>query len=154
MDNLLAAAVANGTENLFWEKLNATTLQISAADAPQGSISGLNPSIALTEAMTNYTFNVGNVNLNTLGGDVAGQQEYGVSSIEITAAMITAGYVRFSYPFVVREFIPRIETAAGVTRLTQNDTITVAGNDIIVTLAGGGAPDIQATDVVRMVAYA
>lgn len=154
MDNLLAAAVANGTENLFWEKLNATTLQFSAADGPQGSISGLNPSIALTETMTNYTFNCGNVNLNTLGGDVAGQQEYAVSSIAITAALITAGYARFSYPFVVREFIHTVMTSGGVSRLTQNDTFAIDGNDVVVTLNGGGAPDIQATDVVRITAYA
>ncbi len=155
LDNLLAAAAASGTENLFWEKLNATTLQISAADAPQGNISGLNPSIALdASSLTNYSWNVGDVNLNTLGGDASGQQEYGVSSIAVTAAMISAGYVRFSYPFTVREWVSNVMTSAGITRLTQNDTFVVSGNDIVVTLNGGGAPDIQATDVIRIVAYA
>lgn len=154
MDNLLAAAVASGTENLDWEKVNATTLVIRSADAPQGTVTAADPSIALNaSAITNYAFNSGDVNMNTLAGKAVAQQTMVSTTLTITAAMISAGFALISLPFTPTNFIAQV-FAAGVYRLTQNDTFAITGDDIIVTLNGGGAPDIQANDVLHIVAFA
>lgn len=155
LDNLLAAAVAYGTENLFWEKLSATTLQISAANGPQGTIIGSDPSIAIVSAaMTNYSFNVGDVNLNTLAGKASAQQSTCSTTLEITAAMITATTARISFPFNPSGFHVTVVDSAGALQMGGTDNYVIDGNDIVITLGAGGAPDLTATDVVHITAFA
>lgn len=153
MDNLLAAAVANGTENLFWDKLSATTLRIRAADAPQGTIIGADPNILLANTLTNYTFNVGAVNLNTLAGKAAAQQVMAATTLTITAAMITATLARVSFPFTPTSLQVTVFDSTGALKMACTDTFVITGDDVVITLAGGGG-DLANTDVVHIVAYA
>lgn len=149
--NLLAAAVANGTENLFWDSPAATHLRLRSADAPQGTVIGADPNIALTEAMTNYIFDCGNVNMNTLAGRVAGQRRIVAAVLAINAGHIAAGEVRIAFDAPVVEFIPICMTAAGALLAAPTDTFAIDNGDILVTLNGAGG-DLAATDVVRIVA--
>lgn len=152
LDALLAAAVASGTENLFWDKLNATTLRLRAADGPQGNIIGSDPSIVLdASSMTNYTFDAGNVNMNTLAGKAAGQS-LSATTLTITAAMVAAGSVRISAPFTPTGFQVTAVDATGAPILALTDTLVLAGDDLLITL-NGGVGDLAATDVVHVVLY-
>jgi len=153
LDNLLADAVANGTENLFWDKLDATHLRIRSADAPQGNIIGADPDIALVNGLSNWSTDVGDVNMNTLAGKALSKRPMSAVPITISAAMITAGAVRVAFPFTPNVIQVMPVTSAGVHRNTQNDNFTISGDDVLITLAVGGAPDIQNTDVVHVIAY-
>lgn len=151
LDNLLAAAVASGTENLFWEKLAATQLQLTNADAPQGTITGGSPDIALdASGATNWSFNVGDVNMNTLGGKAAGSASVAMAQVTITTAMITATVLRLSFPFTPSGFTFSAVTAAGVPVAWTADTLAIDGNDVVV----GLGTDLANTDVLTVTAYA
>lgn len=152
LDNLLAAALASGTETLFWEKLSATTLQLTSADAAGagGNIVGADPSIVLdASSATNYSFNTGDVNMNTLAGRAASQQTFAATTITITTAMITATLARISFPFAVTSF-QITATASGVPVAFTADTFTIDGNDVVL----GLGTDLANGDTVHIVAYA
>jgi hypothetical protein len=149
---LLAAAVANGTENLFWDSPTATTLRLRAADAPQGNIIGSDPSIVLdASSMTNYSFDCGDVNMNTLAGDAAAKKATAITSLTITTAMITAGEVRVSFPFTPTTFQVTAVNATGTLENAITDTFAITGDDILITLNGAGG-DLANTDVVHIFA--
>jgi hypothetical protein len=98
-------------------------------------------------------WDVGNVNLNTLAGKAPQARRKVVTSLTVTAAMITAGSVRIDLPFQPTHFVFQAVTSSGGARLTANDTVVAGASGLTVTLAGGVAPDIQATDVLTVVAY-
>ena len=151
-------ALANGTENVVGESISAgIALLIKGAASPGGAAQVGNPSIVLGETLTapGDFWKEGNVNLNTLGGRAAAGQQSACLDKAITAAMITAGEAHFVFPFTVARFIIQCRSAGGLIRLFQNDTADIDGNgNVLVALAGGGAPDIQATDVVTVHAWA
>jgi len=152
MANLLTEIVANGTENLFADAIGATVIRLRSADAPQGNVVAANPNIAVTEAMTNYIFDCGNVNLNTLGGRVAGQSRIVVGSLPLNAGHIAAGEARISFPADVTDAVVQLSTATNVAHAIGTDSWTIDNGDILITLPGGGAPDAVAGDIVRVVA--
>lgn len=155
LDNLLAAAVASGTENLFWTKLSATQLLLLNADGPQGTVTPGSQNIACVEAVTNYVLNPPTpTNLNQLGGVAATPQQSAHTSLTVQANMVSAGAtVRLYFPFLVARFFVQVMTAAGAVRSGYTDTFTLDSGDVIVTFAAGGAGDLVATDVVHVQAW-
>jgi hypothetical protein len=152
LNNLLAAAVASGTEDLYWDKLSATQLRIRSASAPQGTIIASDPSVAITEGLTNWISGVGNVNMNTLAGKAAGKQSMCATKLTITSAMITAGAVRIAFPFPPAVLQITVLTSTGAVKTGYTDTFVVATNDVVVTLNGAGG-DLANTNVLHIVAY-
>lgn len=152
-----AAAPANGTENVVGRSIT-TTIQIRGADSPGGRVTASNPSIVLAEAITHAAdiWREGNVNLNTLGGSAPAPYGGAMQCKTITAAMITNS-VRFSFPFTLTRFIVQARTATGVIRTAlaalPADTYVINNGDVLATFGGGASPDVQATDVVCVVAY-
>ena len=153
MDNLLAAAVASGTENLFWDKLGATHLRIRAADAPQGNIIGSAPSVLLdASSLTSYVFDAGDVNMNTLAGQAAAKTAMACARLVITTAMITATEVRISFPFNVSRFTFSA-TSAGIPvsfTATTGDSFTIDNGDVLIGLGS----DLANGDIVTVTAFA
>jgi hypothetical protein len=153
LDALLAAAVASGTENLFWDKLSATRLRIRSADAPQGNIIGSDPSIVLdASSMTNWTFDAGDVNMNTLSGKAAGQRQKCVHVLTITTALIAGSPIRLACPFTPTAIDIDMRTAAGAKKIASVDTFVITGDDIVVTLGGAGT-DLANTDILTLTCY-
>lgn len=152
LDNLLAATVAYGTESLYWDKLAATQLRLRTATASrnQGTITGADPSIVLdASGATNYSFDVGDVNMNTLAGITSGLRDYAAVTLTITTAMITATLVRISFPFTPRTFV-FTATSSDVPVAFTADTIEISGDDILL----GLGTDLANGDVLNLVAYA
>jgi hypothetical protein len=153
MDNLLAAAVANGTENLFWDKIDATHLRLRSADGPQGNVVPGDPALAVSENLANYLLSTGTPgNLNTEGGRAAGVSLHSVSTILVTAAHAAIGQIRLALPFTAARFIVQVRTAAGLLLNPAADAFTIAGGNIFITLAGG-AGNIAAGDTVTVEAW-
>lgn len=152
MDNLLAAAQASGTENLKWDKLDATHLRIRNADAPDGNVLAGDQSIALdASSMANYSFDVGDVNMNTLAGLAGGtKQVFSTAVLTITTAMITATEARISFPFTPASFTFSAVTSAGVPVAFTADTIAISGDDIEL----GLGTDLANGDILTVVAFA
>jgi hypothetical protein len=151
LDNLLAAAVASGTENLYWDKLSATQLRLRSASDAQGTITGADPSIAIdTSSMTNWSCNAGDVDMNTLAGKAAGETSLSAAVLTITTAMITAGVARISFPFTPTAFTFSAVDATGVPQAFTADTLEIDGDDVVV----GLGTDLANTDVLTVVAYA
>ena len=148
--NLLAAAVANGTEPLFWDSPAATVLRLRSASGPQGAILAVVPNIALTEAMTNYIFDCANVNMTTLGGRVETSARDECQVQTVNAGHAASGSMRFAFPFAVTRFIATAFTAGGVRVVIGTDTYLIENGDVEVVLAGGG---LVATDVITIHAF-
>lgn len=145
-------ALGRGTENVV-AAIASTTLEIRPADAPGGNVVPNSPSLAFAEAVThaNVVWTAGNVNLNTLGGRAAGRK-YALTTLTVTAAMVTAGSWIVEVPFTVGGVLGFVKSSAGVQR-ASTDAITFATTKVTVALAGGASPAIQATDVVTLVIF-
>jgi len=149
LDALLAAAVASGTENLYWDKLTATTLRIRTADAPQGNIVGADPSIVLdSSSMANWSFDTGDINMNTLAGVALAAVQSATAQITITTAMITATLHHLSFTFTPTKFVYSAVTSAGVPVAWTADALVITGDDIVLTLG----TDLANTDVLTVTA--
>jgi hypothetical protein len=73
-----------------------------------------------------------------------------VAEVTITAAMITNG-LRVDVPFTPTRFEVQVITSAGVViGTTSADTFAIDNDGILVTFGGGIAPDMQATDILRL----
>lgn len=72
-----------------------------------------------------------------------------ISSVTITAQMVTAGKVYIEFPFTPLDFTFTAKSALGVVRATD-DLIAIEGNAIKIPLAGGSSPNLQATDIVTV----
>jgi len=150
MDNLLAAIQASGTEDVVASKVNATTLLVQSADAPNGSAVAASPDIAIVNGLTNYASSIGDANMNTLAGRAAGAVQMSVVSLTITAAMVTAAEARVTLPFTPVAFNPVVLNTSGDIKAAGADSFTISGDDIVIALGGA---DIVATDVVRMIVW-
>lgn len=147
-------ALANGTET-FVATAGATSLVVIYAKSVGGDEQPGSPSVVLNETLTAGAdgWGVGNVNVNTLGGKAEIARQSTVATVEVTAAMIADGAHYFRLPWTVGEFMVQVRTATGALRHTANDTFVASATSITMTLAGGVAPDIQATDVVTLVVH-
>ena len=150
--------VEDGTE-LIVANVAGTDLRIRTAAAVGGAVIGANPSIVLAEAIThaNNIWNVGNVNLNTLGGIAAGARPMAVTNFAVTAAMITNTF-RLDPNFTVTDYEVFVTTSAGVPRWNgvgaTTDAVAISNNGLLFTFGGGAADaDIQATDIVYVKAW-
>jgi hypothetical protein len=152
-------ALANGTERIVADAIGAgTALRIKAADAPGGSVLAGNPNVLLAEALTAAAdvWDVGNVNLNTLGGVADETPAMAIASRVITAAMIAGtATCRFAFPFTVTRFMAFAAnpSGAGVT-LGATDTAYIQDGDVLIGFGGGAAPNVQALDVLTILAFA
>jgi hypothetical protein len=130
---------------------NTTTpIIVKTAQWAGGPVVAAKPNLALAETFTA----VGNVwtgvtNMNQTGSEAGGM---GMASVTITAAMITATSIALEFPFPVVDVVLQVRTAAGVIRAVGADSVAKSGNLAVVTLAGGSAPNIQATDIVTVIA--
>jgi len=149
-------AVANGTESLVADEIG-TTVRIRNADAAGGNPLPGEQSIVLAEAITDAAdiWDCGEVNMNTLAGRGAGTQSTGYTKLAVTAAMITAGTVRVDFSFTATNFLASVESSAGVLKADGSgaDTVAIANGGLLVTL-NNGAGDIDATDVLKIIAWA
>ena len=130
----------------------STSLRIRLADARGG-----NP-IAGVAASTAPTATVGGggvwdaANLN-VSGKSSGDSQVSIGQVAITAGMITAGYFNVELPFTPTVYQFDAYSAAGLL-LAITDTVTIAGNSLLITLGGGGAPALVATNVISFMAIA
>lgn len=149
-----APALANGTEYVLATEVGSTIV-VQYANGPGGAARVGDPSIVLGETLTDASdlWDVGNVNLNTLAGAALTARRQIVTSIAITAAMITAGSVRIDLPWQPTHFTFQGLTSAGVQRGVGADAVVAGATGLTVTLVGGVSPDLQATDVLTVVAY-
>jgi hypothetical protein len=166
LDNLDgSAAHACGTENIFARAVTQASctqcIQIRPAQA-EGDTGvnafgvSSNPSIVLAEGLTAagniWEIGVG-INLNTLGGRAPQPFGGAMQCKTITAAMITNS-IRWSFPFAVTNFMVQARDTNGGERQTDlGDVWTIDEGDVILVAAGGAAPDVQATDVVCVLAF-
>lgn len=155
LNNLLAAAVASGSEMLLWEKVSATELRITYADAPQGNPIPGSKDIAISEASTNVSLDTGTPsNLNTQAGHSASPQRNGYTSLTIVAGMVVGSNTkRLRFGFTVVRFRAWVMSATGVLRSGLSDTFTIDNGDVLITFAAGGAADLVATDIVHCEAW-
>lgn len=147
-------ALANGTENVLATE-TGTTVVVQGANAPGGDAAAGSPSIVLAESLTNAsdTWDVGNVNLNTLAGVAKSSRQTVTTELVITSAMITAGTIRIDLAFQPTHYTWQARQDTGEIRHSVNDIVVPASNGFSVTLNGGGSPDVQNTDVLTVVAY-
>lgn len=156
------AALANGTEPVKADSIATNILRIRFADRagglPKAPDTAAEASIACSDALTpSVAWLLANMN----------EAPYRVASpflghclLKITAGRITDGTVRVSFPFKVTGFgLSLVKTtssglpveAADYTG-TGADTFVINNNEILVTLGGGAAPDLQAGDEVLITA--
>lgn len=145
-------AIAIGTETIVAVD-GGTEALIAYADAVGGNPKAGAPDILLAEALTDAAdiWDVGNVNLNTLGSEKQAGQVATVD-LTITAAMITKAGTLLQFPFNVGNFRAQVLTAAGLIKPPAANAYTVSGDTITVTLPGGGG-DIVAGDVLQLSVY-
>ena len=133
-----------------------TSLRIRSASAAGGTVQGSTHSALLAENMTHATsvWKTGNVNMDTLGGRAASHHAGGCVSKSINAGMVTAGFVRFAFPFTVGAFIVQVRTAAGLLRGPMaTDAASIDNGDVKITITSSDASDIDVTDVVTVIAF-
>jgi len=154
LTNLVTAINGSGTENIFGQAAG-TDLRILSADGAGGTPVGADPSIVLAEAIThiNSIWNVGNVNMNTLGGRAKAARRHSATEVVVTAAMI-ANSLSVAFPFAVVSFLVQAhDPAAGTIRFGTDVFMVGGGGDVACTFGGGAAPDIQVNDVLTVEAW-
>lgn len=136
------------TSTIVADAVTATALRIRLSAVRGGpAIAGVAPSITLAEALTPAAEIWDCANLNVTGKTAVSGEFVSDGSVAITAQMITAGS-----KFVELAFTPTLVTvsyasALGVP-LATTDKVAISGNGLLISLAGGGAPSLIATDVV------
>jgi len=155
----ITPALANGTESVVADEV-ATGIRVRSATVVGGQAVGANPNIVLAEALTPPAsiWDVGNVNLNTLGGKAASAQPCAAQSKAVTAPMIASG-ARFSFPFVVTRFMVQVLSATGFIRTPAGaealsaDTFEIDEGDVLYTSGGAATPNAIAGDVITVIAW-
>ena len=143
---------AVASENLLAVKGGTTICKIRSAAAVGGAVAAADPDILLdASGQTNGSWDVGDVNMNTLAGKAAAQRESATVVLPLTAAMLTATHTRVSFPFTPVAFELNVRSATGlpITAATA-ETALIDGDDI---LLGSLGTDWSATDVVTITAY-
>ena len=151
--------VENGTESLVASPLS-TTVYIKSADAVGGTAIAANPNIVVGETLTNVadywnidSSGIGGISLNTTGGRTANSNRKSMTSITVTANMITNAFTVY-YPFTIKDYIVQIRSVGGIVRANGTDTFSLIGTTGIDCLPGGGvAPDIQVGDTITYLVW-
>lgn len=149
-------ALSRGTEHFFADEVGTSIRIRSAAAVGSQEIVGSLKSVTLAESLTHASnvWDVGNVDLNTLGGSAPMAAGGAIVSRTITAAMVTAGAVRFAFPFPVVHCIVQVRTAAGLLRGPMaTDAVSIDNGDVKITVTSTDASDIDATDIVTVLAF-
>jgi hypothetical protein len=151
--NLIMAINGSGTEKVFADEI-VTAVRIRAADAAGGNVVGKSPNIVLAESITHVAdiWDVGNVNMNTLGGVLSGSGQVGCTALTVTAAMIANG-ARVDFPFTPSHIVVQVWTSANILRAYGTDSFVIGNDGVAITFGGNPSPDIQATDIVRIIVY-
>lgn len=147
-------AIANGTVAVVADEVDTTFVRIRSATAAGGTVVAADPSIVLAESITHASdvWDIGNVNLNTVGGRATGDRRFSTVKLTITTAMI-ANDCRIDFPFTPVGFSFTAFSAAGVQLAAAGDSFTIVGDSILVALVGTGAPALVNTDVVYLTAW-
>lgn len=128
-----------------------TSLRIRLADARGGNpIAGVSASIALAEALTPAGDIWNCANLNVSGKD-PGDSQCSLSAFTVTAAMVTNGSFQLELPFTPTIVSAQVRSSAGVLR-SIDEAVTISSNAINFAMAGGASPNLQAGDVVAVLA--
>lgn len=131
-----------------------TNLRIRlAATRGTPAIAGVSASVALLESLTPAGDIWDAANLNVSGKTPESAEFTSDGSLAITAEMITAGHKDIELPFTPTGFTVSYASATGVPLATTDGT-AISGNALRVSLGGGGAPALIATDVVTFHAFA
>ncbi len=87
------------------------------------------------------------------GKAMSNKQDFSTGVVAITAAMRTAGVHYVELPFTPAWVWWQAENSSGVV-IATDDTVAIDANALAITLGGGPAPNLQATDKVRFFATA
>jgi len=154
--NILAfgggAAPGVGTELVLASDFGSQVAGVCPADAVGGNLLPSSPDIAFSDALT-AAVNWASTNLNLLGGFASVSKAASVIPVTVSAAHVTAGGIQWLAEFTPRALIWQATHTNGIQRLTQNDYVFTSGPMVQLTLAGGGAPDIQANDEVTIALF-
>lgn len=139
-----------GTESVLGVDGTSQVLLVIPADAIGGTPVYGPAATAFSETLTAVVDWL-STNYNLLGGHAATTRRMITISDTITAAMITAGFLRLRLPFVPTATIVKAATAAGVEKALGTDSVAITGSDVLVTLNGGGG-DLANTNVLTILA--
>lgn len=148
-----ATQFADATKYIVADAVTATVLRIRKADAQGGNaIAGTVASAALscTISAGASAWSVADLNVT---GKASSDAQVSIGKVAITAAMITNGSVNVELPFTPTVYQFDAYSAAGLL-LATTDTVTISGNSLLISLAGGGAPALVATNVISFLAIA
>lgn len=151
-------ALANGTEKVVADDtLGAATIRVRAAAVAGGALADPDtlPSIVLGETLTDATdaWDAGNVDMAVLGGKASKAAETATLSYSVLG-VVAGGKRVFSFPFTVAHFIVQVRDFNGIVKYGVADTWVISDTDVVLTLDGGGAPEIADTDTVTIQAWA
>lgn len=102
--------------------------------------------MALASSLTQAGDGWNMTDVSLLGQNPTASARRTIGKVTISAAMITYGKLEIDLPFTIGRLIWDGYTSAGVKRAI-NEAVTFSGSTITLTLAGGGSPNWQATDV-------
>ena len=141
LDAWVTAINASGTELVRADKSGTDTLLLKSALTRGGTVTPADPSIVLAEAATNYSWVQGNVNMNTLGGQIASMLQHAVCTVTLTTDMLAGTAFRpCQFVFTPTRFDVYLQSSAGVPVLNFSDQVTISGNAILWTDAGATHP--------------
>lgn len=147
------AAWGVGRLPLFAEE-EGTGVRITTADDRGGQRAARTLDAAVSSSLTDGSdgWELDGENLNDLGRDPA-HRKSALVELTVTADMITLGTLRLDLPFQPTAWIAQVRTSGGVIRAPSADALAASADGLTLTLNGGGAPDIQATDIVVIQAW-
>lgn len=157
MVDTVTAALSEGTENLVADEVG-TTVRIRSADDVGGTAIAADPSIVLAESLTAAAdvWDVGNVNMNTLGGQAESTRKRSLSAeIALTAAMLVSG-IKIDFPFTPTAFRVNARKATGIPAYANGavtDTWTLVSTGVLFTPGTPGGGNLVATDLVQIEAW-
>lgn len=131
------------------DEIDTSRIRIRAAATRGGTplTATAGTSVAVSEALTAAADVWDRANLNESGE--AARRRFASTTIAITAAMIAAGKVYVEFPFTPTDVEITVRSAAGAP-LPTTDAAVIEGNAVKITLAGGAAPALVATNVVTI----
>jgi len=117
------------------------TVNINSADAIGGAITPSAVGVACAEGLTTVT-DIWDANA-TYAGEAAGETQSQMVTFAVTAAEITAGFVEIYFDFTPTSVMLNDRNVP-----MHDEPYTITGDAVVLTLTGGGAPNIQAGDVI------
>lgn len=138
------------TLSVLADAVSATVLRLRLANAQGGSpIAGVSATMALAASITGGAAAWSAANLNVSGK--APSDSCSLSTVAITAAMVTNASFQVELPFTPTSVLAFVTASTGVQR-ASTDAVTISGNAISIALGGGASPAIQAGDLVTILA--